>query len=228
MDCSPTRRSGRRRTPWSPDHDVRRCATCDPGRPRAARAARLQHRDGVEGCSRTDASVLDHVRSHAGTLKVSSTRVGLIGVSTGGHLALLAAERGGASARIRAVVNVSGPTATDFIRRQGARPQLPVRTIRASFTNAIGCHPTACLRRWRAAGCAKGASGRGRRRSRRVPRRRLPVRSLADRGTIAAGADLVVPARRAALTATSSLSCVVWQRAWTRSCCARFATARRT
>jgi acetyl esterase/lipase len=96
-------------------------------------------------------AVVRHVRAHAGTLQVDSSRVGLIGVSAGGHLAMLAAERGGRATRIQAVVNVSGPTATGFIRRQAARPQLPARTIRASFTNVVGCHPTACIRRWRAA-----------------------------------------------------------------------------
>lgn len=95
--------------------------------------------------------VVRHVRERAGTLHVDPSRIGILGVSAGGHLAMLAAERAPADARIRAVVNVSGPMATGFVRRQIPRPRSPMRTIRASFTNAVGCHPSICPARWRAA-----------------------------------------------------------------------------
>lgn len=93
-----------------------------------------------------------HARSRAGTLGIDQSRIALLGVSAGGHLALLAALGAGAEdPRVRAVVDISGPTATGFIRRQPARPVAPVRTIRASFTNAIGCHAADCPDRWLAA-----------------------------------------------------------------------------
>lgn len=90
-----------------------------------------------------------HVRSHAGTLRVDPRRVALVGVSAGGHLALLAAlGTGDDDLHVRAVVDASGPTATHFIRLQQARPKPPLRTIRAAFTNAVGCHPWVCPGRW--------------------------------------------------------------------------------
>lgn len=92
-----------------------------------------------------------HARANAVRFRGDPARVALFGMSAGGHIALLAALRAPAGEEVRAVVNVSGPPTTGFIRRQLPRPPRPARSIRASFTNAVGCHPPSCLGRWRAA-----------------------------------------------------------------------------
>lgn len=89
---------------------------------------------------------IQDVRSRSGTLRVDTDNIGLFGVSAGGHLAMLAALDD--SRRVKAVVNVSGPTMVGFIRLQAARVDPPKRTIRAAFTNAVGCQYQACPKQW--------------------------------------------------------------------------------
>lgn len=95
--------------------------------------------------------VIRRVRADSTRLGVDTERIAVMGVSAGGHLALLAALRGGPDVAVKTVVNVSGPPTTGFIRMQSPRPVYPIRSIRASFTNAVGCHPTTCPDLWAAA-----------------------------------------------------------------------------
>lgn len=92
-----------------------------------------------------------HVRANAGGLGADPRRVGIFGVSAGGHLALLAATRADGTSTVRSVVNFSGPPSTGFVRLQPVRPSWGVSNIRASFTNAVGCLPSSCAEQWRVA-----------------------------------------------------------------------------
>ena len=91
--------------------------------------------------------LLGHVREHATELRIDQRRIALMGMSAGGHLALLAATEPGGG--VRAVVNWSGPPDVEFIRRQPTRAKDKAsRTIRPSFTNAVGCDLAICPERW--------------------------------------------------------------------------------
>ena len=93
--------------------------------------------------------VLDHVRGSSRSLRIDPERVAVMGMSAGGHLALLAAADGGAATRVRSVVNWSGPPDTAFIATQPTTTTGPQdRSIRPSFTNAMGCELRTCPRRW--------------------------------------------------------------------------------
>lgn len=129
------------------------CGTADAPR----RAFGIDFTGGAARCGATMADqvadvheVIRRVKADATRLRVDPDRIALMGVSAGGHLALLAALRG-TDVAVHTVVNVSGPPTTGFIRMQSPRPTIPIRTIRASFTNAVGCHPTTCPGRWAAA-----------------------------------------------------------------------------
>jgi acetyl esterase/lipase len=94
--------------------------------------------------------VIRHARATAVQLGIGSDprRVGVLGGSAGGHLALLAAlemsgdELGG----VHAVANWSGPPASAYIEAQSD----DAPSIRRSFTNAIGCTRAACPEAWSA------------------------------------------------------------------------------
>jgi len=90
------------------------------------------------------------IRAHAGRFSVDPSRLGLFGASAGGNLAALAATRvQGAldtGARVRALVSWSGPMDLAlFDAELGGPSQHPF------VESYIGCTPTACPARYRAA-----------------------------------------------------------------------------
>jgi acetyl esterase/lipase len=92
-----------------------------------------------------------HLRGESTSLRIDPARIGMLGISAGGHLALLTAATM-PDAPVRAVVNWSGAGTVQYIASQDTNPtSRHARTIRASFTNAIGCEAPACPDRWRAA-----------------------------------------------------------------------------
>lgn len=97
-------------------------------------------------------ALVRHLRAHARELHLDPDRIGIIGISAGGHLALLAAAGAqGEAEAVQAVVNWSGPPANDFIALQPKLPTPQVRSLRAPFTNAVGCELADCPGQWRAA-----------------------------------------------------------------------------
>lgn len=90
-----------------------------------------------------------YLRGHAQQMGADPSRIGLFGVSAGGHLSLLAAASARPSERVRAVANWGGPPTTSFIATQNPRNY---GSIVASFSNAAGCylHDSAdCAAVWR-------------------------------------------------------------------------------
>jgi acetyl esterase/lipase len=97
-------------------------------------------------------ALLAHLRAHAATLHIDAHRIALLGMSSGGHLALLTAASARAPERsVRAVVNWSGAPAVDFISREPLLPASSEYSIRAAFTNAVGCDLSACPKAWQRA-----------------------------------------------------------------------------
>ena len=88
-----------------------------------------------------------YLRTNAVQLGIDQRRIGLVGISAGGHLALLAAAKAPYGSRVQAVANWSGATFVDDVAKQD-----PTRrgTIVASLTNAIGCTIYMCLDKWHA------------------------------------------------------------------------------
>jgi acetyl esterase/lipase len=96
------------------------------------------------------ATAIRWIRAQAGRFGVDPRRLGLFGASAGGNLAALAASRGrgrlDTGARVRAVVSWSGPMdLTLFDAELGGPSQHPF------VEEYIGCAPTVCPARYRAA-----------------------------------------------------------------------------
>lgn len=89
-----------------------------------------------------------YLRTRAVQFGIDQRRIALVGISAGGHLALLAAATAPYGSRVQAVANWSGATFVDDVAKQD-----PTRkgTIVASLTNAIGCTIYMCRDRWNAA-----------------------------------------------------------------------------
>jgi acetyl esterase/lipase len=87
-----------------------------------------------------------HVRIAAREVGVDAHRVGMLGGSSGGHLALLAALEMSSNTddAVQVVANWSGAPSTAFIADQDTT--LP--SIRHSFVNAIGCERATCPQQW--------------------------------------------------------------------------------
>lgn len=75
-------------------------------------------------------------------------RIALVGSSAGGHLSLMAATNAPPLARVKALINWSGPTSNRIVARQNHRL---AGTIKAAFTNAVGCKFDDCPDKWDAA-----------------------------------------------------------------------------
>jgi carboxylesterase type B len=88
------------------------------------------------------------LRSHARWYGGDPNRIALVGISSGGHLSLLAAATAGYGSRVQAVANWSGATFVDDVAKQDPTKR---GTIVASLTNAIGCTIFMCHAKWNAA-----------------------------------------------------------------------------
>jgi acetyl esterase/lipase len=95
--------------------------------------------------------LVGYLRASSTSLRIDPARIGMVGVSAGGHLALLTAATM-PDAPVRAVVNWSGAGTVEYIASQEANPKSKHgRTIRAAFVNVVGCERTQCPDRWNAA-----------------------------------------------------------------------------
>lgn len=102
------------------------------------------------------------LRDNAHELGIDRDRIAILGVSAGGHLAMLTAASLPLGEGVQAIVNWSGPPTVEFITRQDARPSdRHARTILASFTNAVGCAAKVCPEKWRAASPIRALAARG-------------------------------------------------------------------
>ena len=91
---------------------------------------------------------IQYVAANAHRFGVARGRVGGLGASAGGHLLTLANAQLREGVALPAIVNWSGPLSTAYIQQQNPNPTRFARTIRAAFTNAIGCERPRCQRRW--------------------------------------------------------------------------------
>lgn len=87
------------------------------------------------------------LRARAPSLDIRSDKIALIGVSAGGHIALLAASR--IEPPLAGVVNASGATELNAINDQPPHPAPGTRNIRAPLTNALGCDRSSCPSTWK-------------------------------------------------------------------------------
>lgn len=89
-----------------------------------------------------------YLRRNAATFGADPKRIALLGISAGGHLALLAAATARQDARVSAVVNWSGAPNLPWVLRQNPRRH---GTIVSSMTNIVGCGYSLCTQKWKLA-----------------------------------------------------------------------------